>query len=217
MASAGRSLAGTSLGGCCKPPAIAEDVPFVPGCRPAVSPSLPSGGPGGEMMFSTPPFQGSGFLGCSRAPLPRQFPAGAAAPTLISEHPPGVQHPGAGARCKAPALLGRPSVSLPKSKGFWCVPCHSGRRAVLGAPLAVPSLSRYSGVSGVSDAGGAQLSPPLPARQRLSAREAFFGTQPLAPRRDSVTRPRRRRGQGWPWRRFAALLKPGIPVRAPVG
>lgn len=69
-------------------------------------------------------------------------------------------------------------------------------------------------VSPVADAGGAQLSPRLPALQRSSSREVFFGTGPLAPQPDAVARPRdrRRRGQGWPRQRFAVLPEPSIPV-----
>lgn len=92
------------------------------------------------MMLSTPPFQGSGFVGCSWALLLQQFPAGAAA-ALISEYPLGLQHlPGLawgwdtvqGTRAARASICA--SISLPKIKGFQCMLCHSGRRAVLGGP-----------------------------------------------------------------------------------
>lgn len=81
-------------------------------------------------MFSAPPFQGSRFVGCSWALLPLQFPVGAAASALISEHPSGLQHP--------PGLA-------------WGWGTEEGGAGGAGAgspPRRVPSPSRYSGVSG---------------------------------------------------------------------
>lgn len=54
-------------------------------------------------------------------------------------------------------------------------------------PAAIPAFL-------LADAGGAQLSPWLPALQRSSSREVFFGTGPLAPQ--PSTGDRRWRGRG---------------------
>lgn len=106
-------------------------------------------------MLSTPPFQGTGFLECFQALLPRQFPAGAAAPALISEHPLGLQHPlGTGVWREGPTLLRHPSVHpslCPKARGFGA--CRAARGGGQcweppPSPRRVPSPSRYSGVSG---------------------------------------------------------------------
>lgn len=97
----------------------------------------------------------------------------------------------------------------------------AGGGAGLGPPPP-PGACRHQNaipVSPVADAGGAQLSPRLPALQRSSSREVFFGTGPLAPQPDAVARPwdRGRRGQGWPRQRFAFPPEPSIPVAlAPV-
>lgn len=153
--------------------------------------------------MSTPPFQGSRFLGCSRALLPRQFPAGAAAPALISEHPPGLRHPpGTGARCEGPTLLCHPSVHpslCPKARGFGaCRAARGGGQCWEPPPppparaVTEPLFRRFRRPM----LAGAQLSPRPPALQRSSSREVFFGMGPLAPRPDAGTRPRHRGRKG---------------------
>lgn len=87
--------------------------------------------------------------------LLQQFPVGTAAPALISEHPSGLQHPWglprAGAWCKAPTLLGHPSVHpslCPKARGF--------------------SACRAAGGGGQCWGGGRAGTPPLPPARAIT-------------------------------------------------